>query len=74
MKPLAQMTREELWALEGNAIYELAELNDIDIVFEGYSKFPTIKSQERLRGELDTLRLELQQDAAEARNDSNQDR
>lgn len=65
MKPLAQMTRDELWSLDSPTIYELMQtlLKWDAMEICGYGRDGCLK-------ELDTLRLELQQSAAEARRES----
>lgn len=78
MKPLSQMTREELWALDGTSILELAKLHKIDTTFMEYDRkrmcnFVASRPLCFVRQDLDELRIELQQSAAEARHDTQTD-
>lgn len=63
---LANMTREDLYALDDNEIFDLADDNNLDWSSCNCDLCWRDKKHELLK-ELDTLRLELQQAAAEAR-------
>lgn len=78
MKPLSQMTREELWALDNSEIFELAHDHNIPLVCKGItSGGKTIDMQRTfvdIVQSLDILRIELQQAAAEHEKDTREDR
>lgn len=69
MKPLSQMTRDELWALYESEIEQLWESNKYRV-----KRLTIIETVEDVRNCLDQLRLELQQSAAEARHDTQNER
>lgn len=71
MKPLSQMTRDELWSLTGEELLWLAMHNKVTprIESDGMS-FDTYA----MASDLDEIRLELQQAAAEHKHDRRQDR
>ena len=69
MKPLSQMTHEELWALDESEIEQLWESNKYSV-----KRLTIIETVEDVRNCLDQLRLELQQSAAEARHDTQKER
>lgn len=76
MKPLAQMTREELWSLDNQEVIDLEDEYGKKICPKIQSEIDyAIAKQFAFRKKnLDTLRLELQQDAADARRESLEDR
>ena len=80
MKPLAQMTKDELWACDDESIEELRKEKKIPAFWvTGFDPLNNMKiykalSVDDILIQLDTRRLELQQAAAESRHDSMQDR
>lgn len=75
MKTLAQMTREELYLLDDDELRDLAADNNMDWTCcrkDCVACWNDYKHE--LRKNLDTLRLELQQDSADARRESLEDR
>lgn len=66
MKPLSQMTRDELWALDNEQLEELWERYKYQVKL----KWHPIANIGNIRDALDTLRLELQQSAADAGRDT----
>jgi len=74
MKPLSQMTREELWALDESEIIELAHTHDVDTTTMGYDpkrlcSLIISRPVSYIRNDLEQLRLELQKDNADSRQD-----
>lgn len=67
MKPLSQMTREELWALDENDVYELIHAHGMRLP-------PKMRTVDNYLECLEDLRLELQQSAADAGRDTLKDR
>lgn len=64
MKQLSQMTRDELWALDDEALLWLAIENKVTPKAEADGQ---TFDQYEMCNQLENRRLELQQDAAEAR-------
>jgi hypothetical protein len=71
MKPLSQMTREELYALDDEHLSDLLTTH-ADTLY--IMTTILVNGRESVREFLDERRLELQQSAAESRHDSQQDR
>lgn len=69
MKPLSQMTGDELLALDESEIEQLWESNKYRV-----KRLTIIETVEDVRNCLDHIRLELQQSAAEARHDTQNER
>ncbi len=64
MKPLSQMTRDELWALDEKQVIDLALTHRLRVYMQGIQI-----DKEDLLEDLEELRLELQQDSADSRQD-----
>lgn len=76
MKPLSQMTREELWALDDSKIDELVQKHKAFVigVDTASGKLWIPKTKGELIMCLEQRRLSLQQSAADARRDTQQER